>query len=355
MDTARRTALKTLVAASLAPLAGAALAAPVRAEADASDITSINVMLPRHGGLQLEGSQGRVVQAQLTRAVMDFVRDNYKGGNLPVWHREYGTMDLEKRVANICHWIIVSCREHAQVYPLDPAWVAAQIMTESFFYEFAVSRALAVGICQFIGPTAEGFGLTVAGSSPAHGRPPHKHPADAGAVDDYYTLRTRWKKALRARRRVSGDETDYLKTALTAAAQGAPIPRADEFLAAAEKVDTLDAQVKDARERFIAYLRANFEGRSIFEESDVAFFKTFDERVLYKAPVSAMVLMLARFLRARRGNILAAAAGYHSGLGNTIENWGVYKHYGRIPPFSDTVSYVSRLLVNHHEIALRMA
>lgn len=355
MDTKRRLALRTLVAASLAPLATTALCGPALGATPAPAPGPINIILPKSRELSLDGDRGRAVQARLTRAVMDYVEEHYGGGNLPVWHRPYKGLDLEKRVANICYWIVGACRERRDVYPVDPAWVAGQIMTESFFCEFAVSRALAVGICQFIGPTAREYGMATAGADPAHAAAPFKRPQDACAEAEYYERRGRWKKALRARRRLSGDETEFIRQALRAHLDGKPIPKAQEFLDAAERVDALDDEVKDARARFTAYLEANFQGRSIFDSRDVAFFKGFDERVLYAAPVDAMVLMLARFLRARGGNILAAAAGYHSGLGNTREEFGVYKRYGRIPAFADTVGYVSRCLVNHHEIALRMA
>ncbi len=353
MDTTRRTALRALVAAALAPLAGAAL--PGAALAAAQPPGPINVILPRARELRLDGDAGRAAQARLTRAVKDTLREHYEGRSLPVWHKPYGSVDLDKRVANICYWIVAACREHQAVYPVDPAWVAGQIMTESFFCENAVSRALAVGICQFIGPTAREYGMVTAGSDPAHAAAPCRRGQDADAEARYADLRGQWKTALRERRRISGDETAFLCRSLRAHLDGEPVPRAEDYLAAAARVEALDEQVKQARAAYTAFLEANFEGRSIFDDADVAFFKGFDERVLYARPVSAMVLMLARFLRARGGNILAAAAGYHSGLGNTQEDYGIYKRYGRIPAFADTVGYVSRCLVNHHEIALRMA
>ena len=65
--------------------------------------------------------------------------------------------------------------------------------------------------------------------------------------------------------------------------------------------------------------------------------------------------MMAENLRSRSGNILAATAGYNAGLGNTdYAKAGIYEPYGRIPNFAETVDYVSKILVNHHEIARRM-
>jgi len=349
MDKQRRTTLRAAVAAALLPLAAPALAAQAPAAP-----APINVILPRTRQFDLDGAAGRAVQERLTLAVMDFVRENYQGRTLPVWRKPLAEVDLHKRVANICLWIVRACHTHREVYPVDPTWVAGQIMAESFFYEFAVSWALAVGICQFIGPTASEYGMMVAGSVPAHGAAPYKNPADAAAGEQYTAVRRQWREALRERRRL-GDEAELLRAAMQAHADGAPFPQARAYLDAATAVDALDAKVKDARQRFTAYLEANFAGRNIFDPKDVAFFQGFDERVLYAKPVDSMVLMLARFLRARNGNILAAAAGYHAGLGNTSEDAGIYKRYGRIPAFADTVGYVSRCLVHHHELALRMA
>lgn len=353
MKTSRRNAVKALAAASLAPLFGVGAAAV--AQAAPRSATPINVILPRTYAPDLAGEQGRIVQARLGRAVLETVRTHYKGGNLPVWKQKYGTMDLEKRVMNICHWIVKSVHAHRDTYPLDPAWVAAQIMTESFFYEFAVSRALAVGICQFIRPTGVEYGMTCAGTRPKHGKAPYRNPADAAALDRYYERRKAWKQARRERARIAGNREDFLEQALRLGLEGKATPKADKYLEVCDRIEALDGEVKDARSRFTDYLKANFEGRSIFSDKDVRFFKGFEERVLYKRPIDAMVLMLARFLRARNGNIIAAAAGYHSGLSNTREPYGIYEPYGCIPGFESTVSYVSRILVNHHEIASRMA
>ncbi|WP_461210104.1 transglycosylase SLT domain-containing protein [Desulfocurvus sp. DL9XJH121] len=354
MDPSRRHAVKAMVAAALAP-AVCAVAGAVPAPAAALLETPINVMVPRTWSPPLDGKQGRLLQARLGRAILEAVRANYKGRTLPVWKQRYGSMDLEKRVTNICLWIVRSVRAHHDVYPVDPVWVAAQIMTESFFYEFAVSRALAVGICQFIPATAAEYGMTCGGTRPEHSSAPYALPQWAREVDNYYQRRADWKKAMRRRNKVAGDATEYLREALSAGRAGEAAPRAGDWLAADAEAQGLDDQVKESRSRYRRYLRENFKGRSIFDDKDVRFFKAFDERVLYKRPVDAMVLMLARFLRARNGNILSAAAGYHCGLGNTREDGDVYGRYGRIPGFDSTVSYVSRILVNHHEIALRMA
>ncbi|BBD08773.1 transglycosylase SLT domain-containing protein [Desulfovibrio ferrophilus] len=356
MRLSRRNAIKVVTAATLAPMFGLSGATSAEAATNGAFATGspINVIIPKNYVQPLDGKQGRIVQARLGRAVLETVRTHYKGKNLPVWKQKYGTMDLEKRVMNICHWIIQSVREHRDVYPLDPAWVAAQIMTESFFYEFAVSRALAVGICQFITPTAREYKLVCAGTRSEHSAPPYRKTDWSGEQDIYYEQRTAWKQARRTRLKISGDESDFLLKALRAGIDGKSVDGAQKYLEACDKIEALDKQVKQARERFTSYLQQNFKGRSIFASKDVAFFKEFDERVLYKKPVSAMVLMLARFLRARNGNIIAAAAGYHSGLSNTREDHGVYGRYGRIPGFDSTVSYISRILVNHHEIASRM-
>ena len=357
MNPSRRRALRALVAASLAPVACASLdgAAAASAKPAPRPSSPINIIMPRAYEPPAKGKPSRMLQARLGHAVLGAVDERYKGRTLPVWGRPHGSVDLEKRIMNICYWIVASVREHAGVYPVDPAWVAAQIMTESFFNEFAVSRALAVGICQFIPPTATEFGMACAGTRPEHASPPYAHHDWAQEKDRYYDLRAQWKKILRQRNRIAGDQGEYLRIALADGLQGKPAPKARQWMDADAKAQALDTQVKEARQRYRDYLAANFKGRNIFNDDDVAFFKTFDERVLYHKPVNAMVLMLARFLRARSGNILSAAAGYHCGLAQTREDGDVYGPYGRLPGIDSTVSYVSRILVHHHEIALRMA
>jgi len=352
MNITRRTAAKAMAAAALAPLFGLAGSAP--APAAPAAVSPINVILPETYDPGLAGESGRVMAARLGRAVMDTIETHYKGRTLPVWHKDYASVDLEKRVMNICHWITQSVEAHRDTYPLDPAWIAAQIMTESFFYEYAVSHALAVGICQFITPTAKEFSMVCAGTRPEHAKAPYSEPQWAAELERYYERREAWKKARRKRDKIAGDEEAFLKLALEKGLEGQAAPGAADYLAACKEVAALEEEVDQARTRFSDYLEANFAGRSIFEDKDVAFFKAFDERVLYKKPVDAMVLMLARFVRARGGNILTAAAGYHSGLSNTRDDSGQYERYGRIPGFDSTVSYVSRILVNHHEIAIRL-
>lgn len=352
MKLSRRNAIKALTATALAPMFGIGEAALAGAIPETA--SPINVILPRAYAPPLDGKQGRIVAAQLGRATLETVRAFYKGKNLPVWKQMYGSMDLEKRVMNICHWIVQSVLAHRDVYPLDPSWIAAQIMTESFFYEFAVSPALAVGICQFISPTGREYGMICPGTRPEHGAPPYRKAEWSGELDRYYERRSAWKQARRDRREISGDESAFLQQALRAGIEGNPLAGAQGYLEACARIEVLDAEVKEARRRFTAYLTQNFEGRSIFADQDVAFFNGFDQRVLYRKPVDAMVLMLARFLRARSGNIIAAAAGYHSGLSNTREDHRIYGPYGRIPAFDSTVSYISRILVNHHEIVSRL-
>ena len=100
-------------------------------------------------------------------------------------------------------------------------------------------------------------------------------------------------------------------------------------------------------------VRANLRGRDIFNDSDAIFLRGFDDRVLYRKTIPAMVKMMAGHLRSRNGNILAAAAGYNAGLSRTA-SWGLYKPFGRIPDISETAGYISKILVNHFAITKRL-
>jgi hypothetical protein len=355
MNQDRRKMLKATVAAALLPAAGAlGLLVPAEARAAVNCGSPVNVIVPPDFAPPLDGDAARDYQARLTRATLDFVRESYGSRNLPVWGKPLTQVDLEKRVNNIAYWILDGARRAREVYPVDPAWVMGQIMAESFFDEFAVSHAFAVGVCQFIAPTARDFGMLTAGDREAHGQAPHKLPELAGEIKRYYLAREKWKAALRARRELVGDEEALLLAALKALASGGALPRAKEYIAAMDKEGALSRQVKEARKNFKAFLEANLAGRDIFDENDLNYLRGFDERVTYSKPIRAMALLLARNLKARSGNIVAAAAGYNAGLGATADANPIYEPYGRIPGFEETVGYVSRLFINHHEILRRM-
>jgi hypothetical protein len=355
MDKGRRRLLRAAVAAALIPQAsGLGLFVPGEARAAFNCGSPINVIMPPDYSPLVEGDAAHDYQARLAKATMDFVRESYRGRNLPVWNKPLSQVDLDKRVTNIAYWILDGVRKAREVYPVDPVWVMGQIMAESFFDEFAVSHAFAVGVCQFIAPTARDFGMTTAGDKDEHGKPPHKLPEMAGSIRRYYTAREKWKTALRARRQLLGDEETLLLEALKALASGKGMPKAKEYIVAMDKEGVFSRQVKEARKNFRAYLDANFADRDIFNEDDLNFLRAFDERVTYSKPIRAMVLLLARNLKARSGNIVAAAAGYNAGLGSTADDNPVYGPYGRIPGFEETVGYVSRLFINHHEILKRM-
>ncbi|MEW5775119.1 MAG: transglycosylase SLT domain-containing protein [Thermodesulfobacteriota bacterium] len=355
MDQDRRRLLKAAVAAALAPQAAAlGLLAPAPARAAVNGTTPVNVIVPPSFAPPIEGDAARSYQDRLALATLDFVREHYASRPLPVWGKPLSQVDLDKRVHNIAYWILDGVRRAREVYPVDPAWVMGQIMAESFFYEFAVSHAFAVGVCQFIAPTARDFGMLTAGDREEHGRPPHKLPEMAGEIRRYYTAREKWKTALRAKRALIENEEEMLLAALKALISGGKLAKAKEYVAAMDKEGALSRQVQEARRNFRGYLEANFAGRDIFSEDDLHYLRGFDERVTYSKPIRAMALMLARNLRARSGNIVAAAAGYNAGLASTADDSPVYGPYGRIPSFEETVNYVSRLFVNHHEIVRRM-
>lgn len=349
MDNERRQLMKTGVAAALATaLPGLWPAAAQAATSTGERGTPIRIIVPGDYTPPVDSSYAY----RLGRSVLDFVQDHYGRGKLPIWGRPLAEVDLEKRIVNIVYWVLQGVREHLRVHPVDPAWVMAQIMAESFFNEFAVSPALAVGVCQFVAPTARSYDMQVAADDPAHHGPPYARSQDAGMLEAYYELRQKRRELNRENRRFLNNR-EQLKQALEALVEGRSVPEAAQHLAYLAEAEKVQQQTDRAREGYRDYLRANFAGRSIFNPGDVRFLVGFDERVTYKKPVMAMVHMLARGLRARNGNILAAAAGYNAGLSSTIAP-GLYEPFGRIPSYEETVTYISRVVVNHHAITRRL-
>ncbi len=295
--------------------------------------------------------------SRLKNATLNFFEKNYQNVTLTFWNKKLAEIDLEKRLDNIIYWLAIAIEKHKSIYPVDPAWVIAQIIAESFLYEFAISNDLAVGICQFIPNTAKSFNMVYAGSLPEHSQPPYLLPEYANKVNDYYRLKRQKRNFLNNNK---PDDLFTLEETLEIIAQDnisdLSSARAEQQINFGNKLKEFDEKISLCVTQYREYLEVNIkrgeENRDIFEEID--FFVGFDERFTYKKPISAMVEMLARGLKARNGNILTAAAGYNAGLRSTYINENVYKRYGKIPSFDETTVYLSRIIANHYEIVKRI-
>ncbi len=315
-------------------------------------VSPINIIVPRDYQPPIAGDT-RNYQFKLVRASLSYLEDEYSVRSLPVWGKPFGAVDLEKRVTNIVYWVMKAVKAHLNIYPLDPAWIVAQIMKESYFYEFAISSALAIGICQFIQPTAKSHGILCAGDRAAHGKSPYKYPRLAKKVREYYQLKRERRRYAKSKKPspeltqqkavqliASGKTTGYQKTA-------------QAHLAYWKKIAEYDKKVTRARDQYRQYLQANIQGKDIFNNRDLQAILNFDERFTYRKPVFAMVEMIARGLRSRKGNILAASVGFNAGLSST-KDFGAYEPYGQIPAIEQATTYISHVLINHYEITRRM-
>ncbi|MCF8105726.1 MAG: transglycosylase SLT domain-containing protein [Desulfohalobiaceae bacterium] len=347
----RRQAIKTAVAASVLPLYTGG-PQPVLADSIPGS-PAFNFLAPREAVFWKTEKERQRYRYVLGRAVLDFVQDHFSGSQLPVWRKPLSQVDLEKRVVNILYWLVRGVDTHTRIYPVDPAWLMAQILEESFFYEFAVSWAFAVGVCQFTQPTAESYGMVCPKSSyPADQE--LKEPQMAGERERLRALYREKSRLRQKHRSLFAGSSDLLKECLQTLAAGKSMPEAKGHLLALQREQKLDADMDEARQNYREFLRINFKGRSIFNKKDLAFLNRFDQRVLYKVPVQAMVRMMAEHLRGRNGNILAATAGYNAGLSTTRYPYRVYEPYGIITPYRETVKYVSKIGINYQEIRMRM-
>lgn len=289
----------------------------------------------------------------LARAVLSFLRDNYSTGKVPVWNKPMAEIDFQPRITAIANHVVTQISKHMNIYPVDPCWIMAQILAESFFYEFAVSSALAVGPCQFIAPTARGYQMVCADEHLlAH------HEVQHPELHSSFELASELNSQLRTLRKENPDlfsnTSSFLRTILKQNAQGEVVYKAQDYLDIFDQGEQIQKQYAFQRDQAQQFLRANFQNRSIFNAQDKVFLAQFDQRVLYEFSIPAMIQMMAENLRARGGNILTATAGYNAGLGNTKTQEKIYSTYGRLPNFSETITYVSRIVVNHHEIMIRL-
>ncbi|MBC7355405.1 MAG: transglycosylase SLT domain-containing protein [Desulfomicrobiaceae bacterium] len=291
---------------------------------------------------------------RLAQATYDFVATAYATGNLPLWKKPLAQVDLLARMRLAAEAMLPAISANAEVYPVDPAWLMGQILAESFFDEFAISSSLAVGMCQFIRTTAKEYGMVCADAPQITSG--LREPQWQGEALRAETLRAQARKI----RRDNADLFVQPERALrqladlvendTRAAQGT----VRQWRSTWERYAETLTDYQTARRNFRAYLEANFEGRSIFRPEDGIFLAAFDQRTLPRFAVPAMVRMMARHLRARGGNILAATAGYNAGLGATSYEAPFYATYGRVPSFEETVNYVSKIAIHYHGIRARL-
>lgn len=252
-DHTKRHLLKTLLFASALPVTMS------RDAAAATCQTPVSIIIPPHYRPQLDTD----IQYRLARATLRYLEEQYRGVTLQHWNKRFEDIDFEKRIVNILFWVVRSIQHHQHIYPLDPAWVLAQIMAESLFYEFAISNALAVGLCQFIAPTARAYHMRVAGSQPAHHSSSFRLPAYAGKAKEYYALR-RAKKTYRKRQ--TPTNLLSLEDALNIITQEETETSKDiarQNLEYRHKLQEFDQGIAAAREQYTIYLDENIHDKDL--------------------------------------------------------------------------------------------
>lgn len=310
---------------------------------------NLNFLIDRKHSFVLSNNE----RGRLEHAVLNFLETHYAGMSLQVWGMPYEQIDFSKRLKNIIFWINKAVKHHESLYPVDPIWVLSQIKAESLFCEFALSPALAAGICQLMPYTARaGHQMIVAGDLPEHHMAPYKKPELANALIHYNTLVKQRRAFIKKNRSANyfdlNTALDYLKTGKKATQE------AQKQLDYMAELAVMDSQIKEAREQYVDYIETNIRElgkQDLFGQTD--FFLKFDERFTYRKPIFAMVKMLANALRVRNGNVLAAAAAYNAGLSRTWTSQPVYTDYGLIPAYDETSLYVSKVVANYEEIAKR--
>jgi hypothetical protein len=294
-------------------------------------------------------------RVKLERAVFGFLEENYANMSLQFWEQPFEQIDFKNRLTNIIYWINKAVKHHESLFPVDPIWVVSQIKAESLFCEFALSPAMAAGICQFMPYTArEGHQMIVAGDLPEHHLAPYKKPELANSLNKYNELiktRKTYIKNNKSAKYFNLDKAlEFLRQDKLASKEA---QKQVDYLT---ELGSINDSIRQAKTDYHEYIHTNITelGKNdIFGESE--FFNQFDQRFTYQKPIFAMVKMLANALRVRNGNILAASAAYNAGLSTTWTKQPIYKRYGFIPPYEETSRYVSKVVANYEEISLRYA
>jgi len=343
-DIEKRRFLRSAIVSAL--IAGSS-ATDAKAKADEAQVRSaVNVIIPTDYVPALDARE----QYRLISATLSFLEEHYNGKTLPVWGRRFEEIDFESRLISIVYWVAQGVQRFRDIYPLDPIWVVAQIMKESYFYEFAISRSLGVGICQFLRPTAHEYGMRCAGDVQEHGHPPYRLPELAVDIDKYYE-RIQEKRQYQKTHKPERLSLEECLQIIVAADCPKQRQRAQDIINYNNEIKGLDERISESKERSRRFIESNVEGKDIFRDTD--FLAKFDERLSYEKSILSMIKMLSRLLRARNGNILAAAAGYQAGLSHTRDEL-MYQPYGKIPTIQSTVEYLSHIIVIHHELNQRL-
>lgn len=292
-------------------------------------------------------------RVKLERAVFGFLEDNYAGMSLQFWEQPFEQIDFKKRLTNIIYWVNKAVKYHESLYPVDPIWVLSQIKAESLFCEFALSPAMAAGLCQFMPYTArQGHQMVVAGDLPEHHLAPYKKPELAHSLTNYNAL-IKTRKTYIAKNKSA--KFFNLEKALEFLKQGKLASKeAQKQVDYLTELGSINDAIRQAKNEYHEYIQVNITElgkRDLFGESE--FFNRFDQRFTYQKPIFSMVKMLANALRVRNGNILSASAAYNAGLSKTWTKQPIYQRYGFIPAYAETSRYVSKVVANYEEISLR--
>ena len=347
-DQKKRDFLKAVVISSLFPASKLVHAEEIEEYID----SPVSLIIPKNYDPLLDKDS----QNKLKTATLRYLQEKLSNVKIPFWNRTLAEIDIEKRMSNIAYWLSLAIEKSKTIYPIDPAWVIAQLMSESYFYEFAISVDLAVGICQFIPNTAKSYEMIYAGSLPQHSQIPFEIPEYANKVHEFHKIRIGRRNYSRNNKPDLFTLDEALEVINRREITDLHYNQSEQHINFLKKIEEYNGKIKTCRDQYIEYLKANIQKngieRDIFEETD--FFVEFDERFTYKKPIFAMVDMLTKGLRSRHGNILAAAAGYNAGITRTYFRDKIYSDYGKIPALEETTTYLSRTLINHHEIVSRM-
>ncbi|HLC58369.1 MAG TPA: transglycosylase SLT domain-containing protein [Candidatus Nanoarchaeia archaeon] len=340
MDENRR----RLLGLGAAFVAGAKLIGVSDAEA-AEAVKNVNLITPKNYVPRTDEKSKKA----LRKATLGLVVDLYGDRPLPIWGGKNAKQaDIETRINQTVDLVCLAI-DDCKIYPLEPSLIVSQIMTESFFYPFAISSVFALGIAQFMKPTAGDYKMVCVGTRPEHSKLPYK----LGEYSDQETMYKQLSKTLNELEDnpLNGRKASYdLVVKLALGTLGSTdIDEAKALLRHKVQVDEIRALVALTRKNFRAYLDVNLEGRSLSNRKDRDFLEGFDQRLIPNRAIPAMIKYMARAFEAVNGNKIVALAAYNAGPG-AVKAKGVYTDYGKLPGNGESPGYVNNILVDQLRI-----